>query len=135
MVGGSWKRQYLPDVEVRPVEELIEEGVLDLSAANGTDIPYEGWMGVDFALSKNAVAGMSEKRVLVPILVAIGDLERPIIGFNVVEELALTNDTAEDCAPAGYMVQRLCTALEVGRKTTRAVLSVLKNKKLKAVPT
>lgn len=123
------KRQYLPDVEVRPVEELIEEGVLDLSAANGTDIPYEGWMGVEFALSKNAVAGISEKPVLFPILVAIGDLGHPIISFNVVEELALTNNTAEDCAPAGHMVQRLCTALEVGRKTARAVLSVLKNKK------
>lgn len=47
VVGAEWKRKYLPDVEVRPVEELLEEGELDLSAANGTDIPYEGWMGID----------------------------------------------------------------------------------------
>lgn len=46
IVGANWKRKYLPDVEVRPVEELLEEGALDLSAANGTDIPYEGWMGI-----------------------------------------------------------------------------------------
>lgn len=134
MVGGSWKRQYLPDVEVRPVEELIKEGVLDLLAAKGTDIPYEGWMGVEFALSKNAVAGMSEKPVLVSILVATGDLERPIIGFNVVEELTLPNNTAGDCAPAGHMVQKLCTALKVGCKTARAVLSVLKNKTTESGP-
>ena len=48
-MGDSWKRKHLPDVEVRPVEEWLD----DLSAANGTAIPYEGWMGIEFTLSKN----------------------------------------------------------------------------------
>lgn len=72
---------------------------------------------------------MSNKPVLVPILVANGDIERPIIGFNAIEELALTNDTSEDCVSSGQMVKRLCTALEVGHRTARAVLSVLKKQK------
>lgn len=130
IVGASWKRKYLPDVEVRPVQELLDDGVLDLAAANGTDIPYEGWMGVEFTLSKNAVSGMSDEPVLVPILVATSDLERPLIGFNVIEELARTNDTSGDCIPPDHMVQRLSSALAVGRKTARAVLSVLKQQKL-----
>ncbi|XP_037643835.1 uncharacterized protein LOC119498836 [Sebastes umbrosus] len=125
----NWKRKYLPDTEVRPVKELLEEGALELSAANGTDIPYEGWMEIEFTLSKNAVAGMNDKPVLVPILVSSSDMTRPIIGFNVIEELALTNDTGEDCMPSGHMVKRLCSALEVGHKTARAVLSVLKKQK------
>lgn len=32
IVREDWKRQHLPDVEVRPVRELLDEGVLDLSA-------------------------------------------------------------------------------------------------------
>lgn len=96
------------------MEELLEERVLDLSEANGADIPYEGWMGVEFTLSKNTVS----------------DLEHAIIGFNMLEELALGNDTSGDCIPSGHMVQRLCSALEVGCKTASAVLSVLKKQKL-----
>ncbi len=129
IVGADWKRKHLSDVEVRPVKELLEENELDLLAANETDIPYEGWMGVEFTLSKNAVSGMSDKPVLVPVLVASSDLERPIIGFNVIEELALANDSSGDRVRPGHMVQRLCSALEVRCKTARAVLSVLKKQK------
>ncbi len=82
-MGANWKKKYLPDIKVRPVKELLEEGALELSAANGTDIPYEGWMEIEFTLFKNAVAGMSDKPVLVPILVASSDIDQPIIGFNV----------------------------------------------------
>lgn len=60
------------------------------------------------------------------VLVASHDSERPIIGFNVIEELALTNDTHDDCIPSGHMVKRLCSVLEVGHKIARAVLYVLK---------
>ncbi len=72
---------------------------------------------------------MSDKPVLVPILVANDEMEHPIIGFNVIEELALTNDTKEDNIPVGRIVKRLCTALEVGHRTAKAVLSVLKRQK------
>lgn len=85
-------------------------------------------------LSKDAVAGMSDKLVLVPILVANDGMERPIICFNVIEELALTNDTSEDGISSGHMVKRLCTALDVGHRTARAVLSVLKKQKPESQP-
>lgn len=110
------------------MKELLEEEALDLSAANGTDIPYEGWMGIEFTLPKNAVSGMSDKPVLVPILVASSGFERPIIGFNVIEELA-QRDSSEASTPSGHMIEKLCSALEVGRKTARAVLTILKKEK------
>lgn len=126
IVGAEWKRRHFPEVAVRPVEELLEGGGLDLSAANGTQIPYQGWIEVEFTLTQNAVAGMSDKPVVVPILVTTAELERPIIGFNVIEELALTSEDSENWFPAGHMIKRLCSALEVGQKTARAVLTVLK---------
>lgn len=134
IVGTNWKKKYLPDIEVRPVKELLEEGVLELLAANGTDIPYEGWMEIEFTLCKDTVAGMSDKPVLVPILVASSNIDRPIIGFNVVEELALMNDPSGDGTRSGDMVKRLCSAMEVGCKTARAVLSVLKKQKPEVQP-
>ena len=122
IVGTNWRKKYLPGVEVRPVKELLEEGGLELSAANGTNIPYEGWMETEFTLSKNAVAGMSDRLVQVPILVASGNIGCPITGFNVIEELALRHDMCEDSISPGHMVNRLCSALEVGHRTTRAVI-------------
>jgi len=116
------------------VTELLEGGPLELSAANGTHIPYEGWMKIEVTLSKDAVAGMSDKPVLVPILVASSDIERPIIGFNVIEELAMTNDTNGDRVSSGHMVKRLCSALEVGHRTAKAILNVLKKQKPKSQP-
>lgn len=92
IVGTNWRKTYLPHAEVRPVKELLEDGALELPAANGTSIPYEGWIEIEFSLSKNAVAGMSNRPVQVPILIASSDIERPIIGFNVIEELALRSD-------------------------------------------
>lgn len=125
IVGAGWKRKHLPDVEVRPVEELLEQGVLDLVAAHGTEIPYEGWIGVNFNFSPKETLGMIDKPVLVHILVTSSSLERPIIGFNVIEELALRKDA--DQIPTSLMVQnRLGSALDEGHKTARAVLSVLK---------
>ncbi len=46
IVETEWKKRHLPDAEVRPVRELLEEGELNLTAANGTSIPYEGWMEI-----------------------------------------------------------------------------------------
>lgn len=84
-VGADWKEKYLPDVKVKPVNELLEDQSLELSAANGTNIPYRGWIDIEVTLSKDAVAGMSDKPVMVLVLVADHDMERPIIGFNVIE--------------------------------------------------
>lgn len=82
-------------------------------------------MEIEVTLSNDAVADMSDKPVVVLVLVASHDIERPVIDFNVIEELALTNDTHEDCIPSGHMGKRLCSALVVGHKTARAVFYVL----------
>lgn len=82
-------------------------------------------MGIKFTLFKNAVARMSNRPVQVPILVASDDTGCPIISFNVIEELALRNDMYKDNIPPSHIVNRLYSALEVGHKTARAVLSVL----------
>lgn len=44
------------------------------------------------------------------------------------------HNTSEDCNPPGHMVQRLSSALQVRRKTARAVSSVLKCQKCENSP-
>ncbi|CAB4044519.1 Hypothetical predicted protein, partial [Paramuricea clavata] len=53
---------------------------LNLTAANGTPIPYKGWVEARFRLNRE-----DEKEVTVPFLVTPEQLEQPIIGYNVIE--------------------------------------------------
>ena len=60
---------------------------LKLTAANGTTIPYKGWVEAKFRLD-----GENEKEVTVPFLVTEEHLDQPIIGYNVIELLVKDND-------------------------------------------
>ena len=42
----SWLKRCLPGCDIRDITELLGTDGLNLKAANGTDLPYEGW--VDF---------------------------------------------------------------------------------------
>lgn len=70
------------------MKELLEEGTLELSAANGTSIPYKGWM-ISACPGMLWLEWVTDLSRYVPFLVASGDNEHPIIGFNMIEELAL----------------------------------------------
>lgn len=118
---GLTMEKETPAIEVRPVEELLDEGELNLTAANGATIPYEGWIEVEFWLSGNK--GSEDRQLLVPILVACVELERPIIGFNVIEELVQRDSSGQN------FHSTLSSALEVGHKKAKAILSVLKKQK------
>jgi len=63
--------------------ELLGMDALDLKAANGTDLPYEGWVELTFNLVEDNV----DHNVNVPFLAAKDSLDMPIVGFNVIEEI------------------------------------------------
>ena len=83
IASHEWVKESLRDIRVNPLEELIGCTNLELKAANGTSIPYLGWMEVSFKLASRS----SDKQVFVTILVARGSLEHIIIGYNVIEEV------------------------------------------------
>ncbi|CAB3983154.1 Transposon Ty3-G Gag-Pol poly [Paramuricea clavata] len=69
------------DLKIRDISELLGAGSgLNLTAANGTPIPYKGWVEARFRLNRE-----DEKEVTVPFLVTPEQLEQPIIGYNVIE--------------------------------------------------
>lgn len=83
IASHEWVTTNLADAEVHPLEELLGDNDLDLKSANGSSIPYEGYVEVQFKLWNSAV----EREVIVPLLVARDHLDYPIIGYNVIEEV------------------------------------------------
>ena len=60
---------------------------LNLTAANGTTIPYKGWIETKFRLNKE-----DSKEVTVPFLVTPEHLKQLIVGYNVIELFAKTDN-------------------------------------------
>ncbi|KAI8480646.1 retrotransposon-like protein 1 [Branchiostoma belcheri] len=67
----------------QPVIEILEDTAsLNLQAANGTEIPYSGWVEVSFKLSEDDSPAIS-----VPFLTTNSpSQDHPIIGYNVIEK-------------------------------------------------
>lgn len=84
-IDEVWKESDLSDVPLRDIAELIDPlDPLQIEAANGTEMPYVGWLEVSFRLTA------SDDELLIPMLVLKGNQQQcPIIGFNVIERLVL----------------------------------------------
>lgn len=90
-IDEVWKENYLPDVQIRDVVELQDPlDPLHIEAANGTDMPYSGWLEVPFKLTT------MDDELLIPVLVLKGNKQQcPIIGFNVIEHLVQNNQKGQ----------------------------------------
>lgn len=86
IIDRKWKDQYIPEVRVRDVSEGTEAADnLNLVAANGSSMPYEGWVEITFNLAPPA---NEMKELVIPVLVLKGQqLSKPIIGYNVIEQI------------------------------------------------
>ena len=90
IASRSWLGEYLPSLKTMKIEELLGGEVgLSLIGANGGTIPFDGWVEVQFQLTSGA---QSSTLITVPLLVARDDLEYPIIGYNVIEEVIKNPD-------------------------------------------
>ena len=71
-------RRRFPGTKLRNISELID-CKLDLTAANGTRIPYKGFVELEFRLKDE------QDPILVPFLVTSDDISLPLVGYNVIE--------------------------------------------------
>ncbi|KAJ8007769.1 hypothetical protein DPEC_G00097640 [Dallia pectoralis] len=85
MIDRDWKSKYLPDTSVRPLSDIIgDEDELRVYAVNGDVLPFDGWVALTVNLMGNEDPSLS---ITVPFLVSSLALERPLLGFNVLEEI------------------------------------------------
>lgn len=92
IVDEKRKRRHLPHEKLRDLSELVDApDDLKITAANGQNMPYKGFIEVTFGL---AAGGANPKELVVPMLVMRGrHLSQPILGFNIIEQLLKTSAT------------------------------------------
>lgn len=44
IVGQAWLKKTLPTIEIQPLESLLADNQLSVTAANGTAVPFDGWV-------------------------------------------------------------------------------------------
>lgn len=121
LINNDWRKKHLPHSTVRPLTELLGTEPLVALAANGSEIPYDGWIETEFYLDCDT---HPEKTLLVPMLVSSDPnvAEQPIIGFNVIEEVVGKWGKRQ---PWSQHYQRISRIFSVSVKTAKAVLKVL----------
>lgn len=109
MISEKWRRAHLPKVTVRNIEELLESNKLFGKAVNKTEIPFRGWVDVEFQLKTSDV---EKPELTVPVLIAHDPNvpEEPIIGYNVIRELVRLGMAQY---PPGVTTKALSEALSI----------------------
>jgi len=95
IIDERWKEEYFPTTRLRNVLEILDSSDdLTLTAANGTEMPYLGWIETTFRLASETDQA---EELIIPVLVMKGwHLSHPIIGFNVIEHiLTRTEETKQ----------------------------------------
>ena len=83
IMSQEMMEKQFPKSTLKSISELID-GDLDLTAANGTKIAYTGWTEIEVRLNS---LEKDEPAIVVPFLITNDNIEYPILGYNVIEEL------------------------------------------------
>lgn len=86
ILSAQWLQNHFPTAPVKSVQDLFE-GDITIKSASGDSIEFEGYVSLDFQLSPDS------KLLEVPFLVTnTVEVERPIIGYNVIKHLGQETD-------------------------------------------
>ena len=84
-------KNYFPGEKVRKLSELLD-AELDVSTVDGTRLPFIGWAAVRVRLPADID---NVKEICVPFLIVEHNIGKPILGYNVIEELVKLDCHAE----------------------------------------
>ena len=91
LVDANWVKCNFPEKTLIPVEEFLQNEILEIRAANSTEILFDGVLLLDFSLLKD-----DQNTFTIPFLVTSQDVNEPILGYNVIEKLVLDADKIGD---------------------------------------
>lgn len=128
MVGKSWLEQTLPNVKIQPLNSLLLDPTLDITAANGTAVPFDGWVEVLLEVISQKHGKVA---IRVPMLVSSSCVTSPLLGFNVIEEIIMANEQQPNCLG---LLDLLSEAMSVRRHTVETLVSVLNEMPLQEEP-
>ena len=93
MVERAWIDKALPNVRIQPLESLFSEQPLEITAANGTNVPFDGWVDVELQVCSENYGHVN---IQVPLLISSNSLNCPLLGSNVIAEIIKTNQDERD---------------------------------------
>ena len=119
IVSEDFLQSQLPTVQTRDIKQLLgTDGSISLQAANGTDIPYCGWVEIGVRLTNG-----NETEIRVPFLVTKENIEQPIIGFNVIELMVRNTEDNED----DVLLERMSRSFKVSKSgDLQALISLIR---------
>ncbi len=120
MVGKIWAEKFLPNVSIKPIEDLLSDTQFHITAANGTVIPFVGWIEVLLELKSN---GNEDLAIHVPMLVSNCCNDNPLLGFNVIEELIRVNSDQPNSTE--NLTILLSEAMNVRQSIANKIVSVV----------
>ena len=83
IISKSILAEHFPEEEIHDVSELLgSDTALDLKTANGSALPYSGYVVLSFSLQDG-----TSNNLKVPMLVTNTTIDNVIIGYNVLEEM------------------------------------------------
>ena len=86
IISKSILNDKFPKIKIHDVSELLGSGTaLDLKTANGSTLPYNGYVVLSFSLQEG-----TDNCLKVPMLVTDANVDNAIIGYNVLEEIIST---------------------------------------------
>ena len=109
LIDKSWVELYAKDIPIIPLEEFAGFTDLKLYAANNTEVEVLGVAIIPVEISAIQLS--------VPFLVTPASLPQPVIGYNVIEHVVLTSNSA----PSGL----LTTAIPQLRENSHAVVDFI----------
>lgn len=110
-------KETLPDVQIQPLESLLFDHPLRIAAANGTDVPFDGWADIELQVCSENHGHVT---IQVPVLISRNSLNCPLLGSNVIAEIIKTHKKGEADISA-----LLKEALSVSETAVEALVSVL----------
>ena len=107
-----------PDKEIKDISELLGHNELYLNVANNSSLNYLGFTEIIFKLAPESDS------LRVPFLVTEEDVELPLVGNNVIEEIVKQEREKEDVS----VVELLKRSIDVTKKTAEAVVNIIQSK-------
>ncbi len=119
IVEKSWVQKALPNVRIQPLERLLPDHPLRVIAANGTDVPFDGWIEVLLEITSSKHGSVA---LYVPMLVSQESVSSPLLGFNVIQEIIMGNSDQTDNM---NLVDLLSEVLKIQKSNAECLVSVV----------
>lgn len=118
IVGREWVEKALPDVKIQPLDSLLDKQPLEISAANGTEVPYDGWAEIDLQIGSIRQGQLTIK---VPALIS-QSCTCSLLGSNVIVEIIKENAEQGDQHDIAAILKE---ALGASESTVEALVAAL----------